>query len=229
LNFDQTAGTEPDDVHIDLGPRIFDVIEVDDRLPFDDPRADGGDAVSEDRARSVAKPRFQRVGDGDERAGDGCGSRSAVGLDHVGVNMDRPGAEGLGVDHGSEAPADQALDLGRSAVGLAFLASRRAPGEHRVFGREPADAFPFEERRNLVRNLSRDENRRRSRAVQGTAGAGPDEPSLNRHRADLARRAAVVSRHYQGYPKVEERDCESSGRQRFFFSNPQAEEAGDHS
>ena len=76
----------------------------------------------------LAEGLLEGVGDGDEGGGDGGGPGPAVGLDHVGVDVDGPRAEGFRVDHGAEAPANQSLDLGGPAVGASGFAGGVLPG-----------------------------------------------------------------------------------------------------
>ena len=113
-----------------------------------------------DRAAELgAKPAADRVGDGDEGRGDRGGARAAVGVEDVGVDMDRPGPERLAVDDRAQAAADQPLDLGGPAVGAAPDPRRGAPGQHGVFGRQPADRLPLEKRRHRVGQARRHQDR----------------------------------------------------------------------
>ena len=114
-----------------------------------------------------AEPGAERVGDGDECRGDRGGARAAVGVEHVGVDVDRARAERLAVDHRPQAAADQPLDLGGAAVGAAPDSRRRAAGQHRILGRQPAERFPFEKRRYRIGNLCRHQDRRGAGSGKG--------------------------------------------------------------
>ena len=78
---------------------------------------------------------------------------------HVGVDVDRAGPQRLAVDHGAEAAADQPLDLGRPSVGPAADPRSRAAGKHGVLGRQPAERFSFEKRRDRIGDLRSHEHR----------------------------------------------------------------------
>ncbi len=96
------------------------VVQVEHDLACDDSRAHGGDAIAKDLAgRVCTEAAVERIGDGDEGGGDRRGAGAAVGVQHVGVDVNRAGAERLAVDDGAETAADQALDLGRPPVGAA--------------------------------------------------------------------------------------------------------------
>ena len=84
-------------------------------------------------------------GEGDGGSGDGCGAGTSVGLEDVAVEDDGALAEGLHVDDGAEAAADEALDLvgaaaDFAALGLAGGAGEGGAGEHPVLGGDPATA-----------------------------------------------------------------------------------------
>src|SRR5499433_742221 len=46
LDLDECTGTRHDDVHVDLGRRVFRVVQVEHRLAVDDPDADGRHTVT---------------------------------------------------------------------------------------------------------------------------------------------------------------------------------------
>ena len=196
LDLDEPAAAEPDDVQVDLGGRVLDVVEVEDRLAVHDPGADGRDAVAEDRPCAASPNRFRRASATATKAAVIAAVRVPPSASRTSASTwIVQGPRALRVDDRAEAPADQALDLGRAAVGPARLAGRRAAGQHRVLGRQPADPLAFEERRDLVRELRRDQHGRRARAVEHAARAVPDEPALDRDRAELVAGSAVVSGH----------------------------------
>src|SRR6266542_700900 len=155
LHLDEGAGAGHDHVHVDLGRRVLDVVEVEHRRAADDAHADGRHAVTHRRARHRARfdDRADGVGHGDEAACDGRRARAAVGLDDVAVDPDRALAELGHLDDGAERAADQALDLLRPAAGPAPLAAHarvRRARQHAVLRRHPALALPLEEGRHLL-------------------------------------------------------------------------------
>ena len=75
------------------------------------------------------------------RAGDARRTGAAVRLNDVAVDRDRVLAERLHVHHGTQAAADQALDLHGAALAIGRLATRAAiggGGQHGVLRRDPA-------------------------------------------------------------------------------------------
>ena len=143
-----------------------------------------------------AEPAADGVGDGDECRRDRGGARAAVGVEHVGVDVDRARAERLPVDDGAQAAADQPLDLGGPAVGAAADSRRRAAGQHRVLGRQPADRLPFEKRGHRIRQAAPSPGPPcPPAAVQHAAGTVADEPPLDRDGAKLIACPAVGSGH----------------------------------
>ena len=87
---------------------------------------------------------------GNVGAGNGGGTRAAVGLDDVAVNQDLAFAEFFHIDDGAQRAADQALDF-LCAAGLfacGGLAAHTGGGgsrQHAVFGRYPALLFTAQE------------------------------------------------------------------------------------
>ena len=63
LHFDQAATAQADDIDVDLGGRVFAIVEIEHRLARDDARADGRHAVGEDRAAGFER----RTGHGPRR------------------------------------------------------------------------------------------------------------------------------------------------------------------
>ncbi len=88
---------------------------------------------------------------------------AAVGLDDVAVQRDLALAQDPQVDHGAQGAPNQALDLLGAARllalgGLAPAAGMGGAGQHAVFGRHPALAAAFQERRNAVLHRGRDQH-----------------------------------------------------------------------
>ena len=94
LHLDELAAARHHDVHVDLGRRVLDVVQVEQRLR----RRRCPTLIAATQSRSTAVGctpgiRAMRVGQRDEAAGDGGRARAAVGLDHVAVDPHRALAE----------------------------------------------------------------------------------------------------------------------------------------
>src|SRR5262245_13485334 len=142
LHLDEPLGAGHDEVQVDLGARVLQVVEVEQQLPVDDPERDRRDRVRQ-RAREARLP--ERPRGRDPRTRDPGTARSAVGLEDVAVEPQRPLAERLEVEDRADSPADQPLDLDRAALLLArarltLRALARRSRQERVLGREPAAA-----------------------------------------------------------------------------------------
>src|SRR2546426_5024416 len=138
--------TGHDDVHVHLGLGVFRVIEVEQRLAFDDPNGHCGHRAGQGLGQSEAVERTARrhVGAADRRT-----TRSTVRLQHVAVDPERPLAKSVEVRHGADRAADQPLDLdGASTLSaarclpLGAIAGRRR--QERVLRRQPAAALAVE-------------------------------------------------------------------------------------
>src|SRR4029077_2073694 len=105
-NFNQAAAAQADDVDIDVGFRVFVIVQVEHRFTAHDPRTHRSDAVAEDRRGPVTELTRQGICHGDEGGGDGGRAGAAAGVEHVGVDVDGPGAKRLAIDDGAEAAAD---------------------------------------------------------------------------------------------------------------------------
>jgi hypothetical protein len=102
----------------------------------------------------------QGIAQGDHGAGDGRGAGTAVGLDHVAVDVQGDVAELAHVQRGAQGAADQALDFQGAATLLAtagFTLVTLAGGarQHAVFGGQPALALALEEARHAVFDADR--------------------------------------------------------------------------
>src|SRR5262249_43570459 len=108
LHFDELSGTGHHHVHVHGGAGVLDVIEVEHRDTADDADAHGGHAIAHGRAGA----RFtERIGDGDEAAGDRGRPRAAVGLNDVAVDPHRALAHLGAVDDRPERAANQPPNL----------------------------------------------------------------------------------------------------------------------
>ena len=151
LHLDQGADLGRDDIHVDAGPRVLLVGQVEPDPTVDDTDRDGGDLAGQ-RIR-VGQPtgdpqEVHRVGQRDVRAGDRRRAGAAVGLQHVAVERDGVLAERGQVDAGPQRPADQPGDLVGTPADpttdrlpvAAFVGRGR---QHGVLGGEPAEPRPL--------------------------------------------------------------------------------------
>ena len=95
LDFDEFAGFGDDEVSVDGGVAVFDVIEVEEGFVFEDAGADGGDEFCEGRAEELLflDEAIEGDGAGDAGAGDGGGAGAAVGLKDIAIDPDGALAE----------------------------------------------------------------------------------------------------------------------------------------
>ncbi len=147
LGLDEASVGEHDYVHVDGGAGVLFVAEVEEDRAVDDAYGGGGDHLAEGRGLegSGGDEFAEGEGEGDRGSGDGGGAGASVGLEDVAVEDDGALAEGLHVDDGAEAAADEALDLVGAAAYLAALALAGGAGEggsgqHAVLGGDPATA-----------------------------------------------------------------------------------------
>lgn len=148
LEFHEVELVGHDDIHIDAGVPVFDVVEVDEDFAIHDADAHGGDAVFYGEFLDfplLDKPlagEFHRDG----CAGDRGRACAAIRLQNIAVHPKCALAEFFEVNDGSEGPADEALDFGAASVhasarGVALFAGEGGVREHRVFGRDPSAGF----------------------------------------------------------------------------------------
>ena len=145
LEFDEVAGLGHDDVEIHGGVAVLGVVEVEDGFVIIDAGGDGGDEFGHGEVVELAGGHEFVEGDGggDAAAGDGGGAGAAVCLEDVAIDPEGAGAEFLRSTTARRGAADEALDLGGSAVDfstgdVAGFAVVGGVGEHAVFGRDPA-------------------------------------------------------------------------------------------
>ncbi len=180
------------DVHVGLGARVLGVLEVEERLAFDDPDRDGCHG-SRERLREAEL--VERAARSDIRAGDRRAAGTAVGLQHVAVEPHRPLAQRLEVDDTAERAADQPLDLDRAAAllptrSLARDALARRRREQRVLRRHPTPALVAKPARDVVVDHRRAEHLRLALRPQHGAVRLLEVVELDGQRTELVRAAA---------------------------------------
>src|SRR5262249_29534803 len=118
LDFDELAVGGHDEVHVDGGVLVLEIIEVEEGLTIDHAHADGGDELLDGGFGEEAF--FDELLDGERGghagAGDGGGAGAAVGLKDVAIDAERAWAEQVEIDYGAEGAADEALELDAAAV-----------------------------------------------------------------------------------------------------------------
>ena len=151
LDLDEPAAAEPDDVQVDLGGRVLEVVQVEHRLARDDPRADGGDAVAEDRRASGSPNRRRRASATATKAAVMAAVRVPPSASRTSAStwiVQGPSAR-VSTTARRLRPISRWISVDRPS-GPRDLRVGVLPGEHRVLGRQPADPLPFQERRHLV-------------------------------------------------------------------------------
>ena len=104
-------------------------------------------------------------------AGDGGGAGSSIGLQNIAVNGDGPLAQRGPVDDGSQAAADEPLDLHRSAGlfaanGFPEVAGMGRARQHAVLGCYPPLVASLEKRWNAFLHARRDQHPRAAELCQ---------------------------------------------------------------
>ena len=137
------------------------------------------------------------------RAGDGGGARAAVGLDHVAVEDDGALAQGVHVDDGAQAAADEALDLVGAAADLAAFAfswgaGDGGAGQHGVLGRDPAAAGVAQPAGDALLDGGVGEHAGVAEGDQDGAFGGLDEAGSERERPELGRGSAAGTKEDAG-------------------------------
>ena len=200
LHLDELAGPGHHDVHVDLGPHVLRVVEVEVPERVDDTHRDrralvgervGGELLGGDEARAGVVQR-------DVAAADRRGAGAAVGLEHVAVDGDLHLAEHGEVGHRAERPADETLDLLRAARLLALRrlavgALRRGAGQHRVLGRHPAPALAPQPRRHPLLHRRRAQHTGAAELDEHRARGELGEVTGEGDRAQLVGLAPVTS------------------------------------
>src|SRR5262249_49615278 len=139
LDLDKLPVACHDEIQIDLGVLVFGIVQVEQLDVAAQAHADRRDAATHDAgscAQDVLVGR-QRIHQGNVCSVDGGRARAAVGLQNIAVDPERAFGQLCQVHHGTEAAADEALDLDAAAVDLAApvarLAAAGAAGQHAVF------------------------------------------------------------------------------------------------
>jgi hypothetical protein len=167
LDLDVPSVVDAHDVHVDLGRRVFLVVEVEHRAPIDDPDRNRSQHPREHRRAhdlGLAQLR-ERQRQRDVGARDARGARAAVGGEDVAVDPERARAQGGAIDDASERAADQPLDLHRAPRRPPLRNLARGPlaargGEHRVLPRHPTFPPVLEMRRDAILDRHRAQNPR---------------------------------------------------------------------
>src|SRR5688572_13525135 len=157
LNLDETAVTCFDDIHVDIGFRVFFVGEVEERHAAHHPHADGRHVVGHwNRLELIVLLELAQCDhERHKRAGDRRAARAAVGLDDIAVEPDGALAEMSELDDRPHRAADQPLDFHGASTDLAgggFATRPRGGGarQHPVLRGDPALAGVAQERRHFL-------------------------------------------------------------------------------
>jgi len=216
LEFHEVEFVGHDDIHIDAGVAVFDVVEVDEDLVVHDADTHGGNAVFYGEFLYFSllnKPlagEFHR-----NRCAGNCGSaRAAIGLQDIAIHPERALAEFFQIHDGAKGSADEALNLGAASVhasarGVALFAGEGRVGEHGVFGRDPAAGFVLllhPTRHALFDRGGADDLGVAEGNEDGALGVGGDA-FFEGDGSDFLGLAVVVTAHKGG-------ECEGMGRRR---------------
>jgi hypothetical protein len=162
LDLDEAPGVGAHDVHVDVGLRVLDVVEVEAGQAADDADRGRGDETAQRRPveEALGAQRRERVRQGDEGAGDRGAAGAAVRLDDIAVDPRGARPERGHVDHGAQGPADETLDLlgpaRRPAAGrLAGHALAGGARDHAVLAGDPPLIGVAQEPRHAVLDARR--------------------------------------------------------------------------
>src|SRR5207244_5803394 len=166
---------------------------------LDDAHADRRHAVTHGRARQRARldEGADGIGHRDEASRDGCGPRAPVRLDDVAVHPHRALAQLGHLDHRSQRPSDQTLDLLRAAtraVALAIHAGIGGTRQHAVFRRHPAFALALQKGRDLLLDRGRAEHLGIAELDEHRPFRVPEVVASDANRTEVARRPPVAPR-----------------------------------
>ncbi|MNT29307.1 hypothetical protein D3C72_1650390 [compost metagenome] len=139
-------------VHVGFAAGVFLVVEIQQRHAVDDADRNRRHVLAQRVFAELAggQQAVDGIGQRDVGTGDAGGAGTAVGLDHVAIDLDLTLAELGQVHHRAQAAPDQALDFLGAAGLLATgrLAAHAAVGrarQHAVFGGDPALALALQE------------------------------------------------------------------------------------
>src|SRR5438876_6921324 len=197
LHLDEASLPGHDDVHVDLGTRVFRVVEVEQRLAVDYADGNGRDRVRQ-RLREpepVEREPRRDVGAADRRA-----ARAAVSLENVAVEPERPLAERPEIGHRPQGPPDQTLDLDRAP---SLLAARRFPlgalagrrRQQRVLGGHPAAPLAHQPAGDTLLDRGRAEDLRLALRVEHRTVRSLEPVRLQQQRTELVRPPAISAIH----------------------------------
>ena len=148
LEFHEIEFVGHDDIHIDAGIAVFDVVQIDEHFAVHYAHAHGRDSVfnGEFLDFSLLDEPLSGELDGDRCAGDRSCARASIGLQDIAIHPKCALAEFFQIHDSAEGSADEALNLGAASVhtparGVALFAGEGRVGEHGVFGRDPAAGF----------------------------------------------------------------------------------------
>ena len=118
LEFHEIEFVGHDDIHIDAGIAVFDVVEIDEHFAVHDAHAHGGHAVfnGEFLDFSLLDEPLSRELDGNRCAGDRRCARATIGLQDIAIHPKCALAEFFQIHDGAEGSADEALNLGAASV-----------------------------------------------------------------------------------------------------------------
>src|SRR5580692_585440 len=131
LQFDDFVAGGHDEIHVNVGPGIFFVVEVEKDLAVDDADADGGDEILDGGGGQSAgvDEALESQAERNECSGDGSSARAAIGLDDVAVDPDGALTEAFEIGYGAERAADEALNFLSAATLLSLGGFARGAGE----------------------------------------------------------------------------------------------------
>ena len=127
-----------------MGVTIFGVIEIENDLIFEEADTDGGNGGAEGISGHAPSDlqAFDSSAQSEAGSGDGRGTGTAVGREHIAINPEATGSESGEIDHGAKATTEETLNLGGTSVdfatrGVASFATGGRSREHGVFCGEP--------------------------------------------------------------------------------------------
>src|SRR5271168_819210 len=118
LQFDNLVAGGHDEVHVDVGARIFFVVEIEKNFAVDDAHADRRYEILDRRGRQSSRidQALQGQAESYERSGDRSGARASVGLDYIAIDPDGAFAQTLQISNRAQRASDQALNFLRAAA-----------------------------------------------------------------------------------------------------------------
>ena len=149
LHFHKMSRARHHHVHVGVAGCVFGVFQIQQRHALHDAHRDGGHGSDDGRLGNLAcsQQAIDSVLGRDKSTGNGSGTRSAIGLQHIAIELDRAFTELLQVKNGAHGTANQSLYLLCAAALLApcrltVVAGMGSTGQHAVLGRDPALTAP---------------------------------------------------------------------------------------